>query len=111
MLLGLHTQCSNAGGLAVWISIEIIAIDSPAHPRTPKQATHMRLSHMAAAWTGDAQEVGDTSRTVRVGGHAGGDRVTRYDAARYWRCSTAASNPRRVLDLEKTIPAFTHKTR
>lgn len=105
VFLGLHTQCSYAGGLAVWINIEIIAINSPTHPGTSKQAAHMCLSHVAASWTGHTQEVRDTSRTMRVRGHAGGDRVTRHDAAGHWRCSTAAPDPRRVLDLEeKTIP-------
>lgn len=100
MFLGLHTQRSYAGGLAVWINIEIIAIDSPAHPGAPKQAAHMRLSHVAASWTGHAQEVGDSSRGVGVRGHAGRERLTRHDAARHWRCSAAAADPRGVLDLE-----------
>lgn len=99
VFLGLHTQRSYAGGLAVWINIEIIAIDSTAHPGTSKKAAHMCLSHVAASWTGYAQEVSNTTRTVRVRRHAGGDGVTRHNAARHWRCSTAAPDPRRVLDL------------
>lgn len=101
VFLGLHTQRSYAGGLAVWINIEIIAIDSPAHPGTPKEAAHMCLSHVAAPWTGHAQEVRDASRTVRVRRHAGRDGVTRNNATGNWRCPTAASDPRRVLDLEE----------
>lgn len=101
VFLGLHTQRSYAGGLAVWIGIEIITIDSTAHPRTSKKAAHMRLSHVAASWTGDAQEVSDASWTVRVRWHAGRDGVTGHNAARHRRCSTAAPDPRRILDLEK----------
>lgn len=101
VFLGLHTQRSYAGGLAVWINIEIIAIDSTAHPRTSKKAAHMCLSHVAAPWTGHAQEVSDASGTMRVRRHARGDGVTRYNATRHRRCSTAAPDPRRVLDLEE----------
>ena len=101
VFLGLHTQRSYAGGLAVWINIDIIAIDPPAHCGSPKKAAHMCLSHVAAPWTGHTQEVRDASMTMRVRGHAGGDRVTRHDAARHWRCSTAAPDPRRVLDLKE----------
>lgn len=101
MFFGLHTQRSYAGGFAVWINIEIIAIDSPTDPSAPKQAAHMCLSHVAASWTGYTQEVRDTSGTVMVRGHAGGHRVTRHDAAGHRRCPAAAPYPRRVLNLEK----------
>lgn len=61
----------------------------------------MRLSHVAASWTGHAQEVSDASWTVRVRRHAGRDGVTGHNAARHWRRSTAAPYPRGVLDLDK----------
>lgn len=99
MFLGLHPQRSYAGGFAVWIHVEIVAVDSTSHPRTPKEAAHVRLSHVAAAWTGHAQEIGNARGTVRVRRHARGDGVTRHHTARHRRCPAAASDPRRVLDL------------
>lgn len=101
VFLGLHPQRSYAGGLAVWIHVEVITVDSPADPSTPKKAAHVCLSHVAAPWTGHAQEVRDTARAVRMRGHAGGHRIARHNAAWHWRGSTAAPNPRGVLDLEK----------
>lgn len=100
MFLGLHAQCSYAGGLAVRIHVEIIAVDSSTHAGTSKQAAHVRLPHVAAARTGNAQEVSDASGGVRVGRHAGRDRVAGNDAARHWGRSAAAPDPRRVLDLQ-----------
>lgn len=101
VFLGLHAQRSYAGGFAVWINIEIIAIDSTSHCRTTKKAAHMRLSHVAAAWTGHAQEVSYASRTVRVRRHARGDGVTRHNTTGHRWCSTAAPDPCRVLDLRE----------
>lgn len=83
VFLGLHPQRSYAGGFAVWIHVEIVAIDSTSHPGTPKKAAHVRLSHVAAAWTGHAQEVGNARGTVRVRRHARGDGVARHNAARH----------------------------
>lgn len=108
VFLGLHTQRSYAGGLSIWINIEIIAIDSPTDPSTPKQTAHMSLSHVAASWTWYTQEVRDASRTVRVRGHAGGHRVTRHDTTGHRRCPAAAPYPWRVLDLEKKRRRYFH---
>lgn len=102
MFLGLHTQRSDAGGLAVWINIELIAVDSASHRRTSEEAAHVRLSHVAAAWTGHAQEVSNSPRPVRVGRHARGDWVARHDATWHWRRSAAAPDPRWVLDLKRS---------
>lgn len=106
VFLGLHAQRSYAGGLAVWIDVEIIAVDSTSHGRTSKEAAHVRLSHVAAAGAGHAQEVSHASVAVRVGRHARGDRVARHNTARHWRRSTAAPDPRRVLDLKKLKSYF-----
>lgn len=73
VFLGLHAQRGDAGGLAVWVNVEVIAIDSPADPSTPKQAAHVCLSHVAAPWAGHTQEVRHPSWNVRVRGHAGGN--------------------------------------
>lgn len=103
VFLGLHAQRGDAGGLAVWINVEVVAIDSPTNPSTPKQAAHVCLSHVAAPWAGHTQEVRHPSWNVRVRGHAGGNWITWYNAARHWRGSAAAPNPWRVLDLENNI--------
>lgn len=106
VFLGLHAQRSYAGGLAVWIDVEIVAVDSASHGRTSEKAAHVRLSHVAAAGAGHAQEVRHASGTVRMGRHARGDRVTRHNTARHWRRSAAAPDPRRVLDLKKLKSYF-----
>lgn len=100
VFLGLHPQRSYAGRLAIGINVEVIAVDSPADPGAPKQAAHVCLSHVAAAWTGHAQEVGDASGSVRVRRHAGRDGVAWHHAAWHRGGCTAAPDPRRVLDLE-----------
>lgn len=100
VLFGLHAQRSDAGGLAIRVNVEIIAIDSSPHGRAPEQAAHVRLSHVATAWAGHTQEVGNAGRAVRVGRHAGRDGVARHNAARHWRRSAAAAEPRWVLDLK-----------
>lgn len=110
VFLGLHSQRSYAGGFAVRINVEVIAIDPASHPGTPKKAAHVRLSHVAAAWTGHAQEIGNARGTVRVRRHARGDGVTRHNAAGHRRRSAAASDPRRVLDLRWNSACLRHKT-
>lgn len=110
VFLGLHPQRSYAGGFAVWIHVEIVAVDSTSHPGTPKQAPHVRLSHVAAAWTGHAQEIGHARGAVRVRGHARGDGVTGHNTARHRRRAAAASNPRRVLDLKRNSTWLLHGT-
>lgn len=83
MFLGLHSQCSYAGGFAVRVDVEIVAVDSASHPGTPEKAAHVRLSHVAAAWTGHAQEIGNARGAVGVRRHARGDGVTGHNAARH----------------------------
>lgn len=110
VFLGLHPQRSYAGGFAVWVDVEIIAVDSASHPGTPEKAAHVRLSHVAAAWTGHAQEIGNARGSVRVRRHAGGNGITWHNAARHrWRAA-AASNPRRVLDLKWKSLCLPHVT-
>lgn len=79
VLLGLHAEGSNARGLAVWLAVELVAIEAWAEARCSKQATHVRLAHVTAS-PRDTQEVGDTAgpraRGVGMRGHAGWHRVT-----------------------------------
>lgn len=101
VFLCLHPECGYAGGLAVWIHIEIIAIDSPTHCRTTKKTAHVCLSHVTAARIGNTEEVGH--RSVRMRRHAGRDRVARHNTSWHRRRCTAAADPRRVLDLREDI--------
>lgn len=79
VLLGLHAESSNARGLAVWLAIELVAVEAWAEARCSKQATHVCLAHVTAS-PRDTQEVGDTAgpraRGVGVRGHAGWHWVT-----------------------------------
>lgn len=87
VLLGLHAQGRDARGLAVWLPVELVAIEAGAEARCSKQATHVRLAHMAAG-PRDTQEVGDATgpraRGMGVRGHAGWHRVTGDHAGWHW---------------------------
>lgn len=102
VLLGLHAEGSDARGLAVWLAVELVAIEAWAEARCSKQATHVRLAHVAAS-PRDTQEVGDTAgsraRGVRVRGHAGWHWVTGDHAGWHWRGSPIVANPGWVLNL------------
>lgn len=100
VLLCLHPQGCDAGGLAVRLTVQLVAIEARADPSSAKQTAHVSLSHVAA-WAGDAQKLGDSTGRVGVsmGGHAGGHRVTGDHAGRHRRGSTIVPNPGWVLDL------------
>lgn len=106
VFLGLHAQRGDAGGLAIGVDVEIVAVDTAPHGGAPKEAAHVRLSHVAAAGAGHAQEVGDAGGAVRVGRHAGRDGVAGHNAARHRGRSAAAAEPRRVLDLKTSTSGF-----
>ena len=100
VLFGLHAQGGDAGGLAVRVHVEVVSVDARAYPLgPPEQAAHVCLSHVAPR-AGHAQEVRHTAAGVGVRGHAGGDSVTGHHTARDGGSSTAATNPRWVLDLK-----------
>ena len=100
VLLGLHAQSGDAGGLAVRVHVEVVSIDARAHPLgPPEQAAHVCLSHVAPR-AGHAQEVRHTAAGVGVRGHAGGDSVTGHHTARDGGGSVTSTNPRWVLDLK-----------
>lgn len=98
-----HPECRDAGTLTVGFSVQVVPVYSGSHPRAAEEAAHVRLTYMRAG-TWNAEELRDSPGGVRmgVGGHAGGDGVTRDHAGRYWRTTVVVPNPRRVLDLEKS---------
>ena len=49
MLLGLHAEGRDARSLAVWLPVELIAIEARAEARGSEQAAHVRLAHVAAS--------------------------------------------------------------
>lgn len=102
VLLGLHAQGGDARGLAVWLAVELVAVEARAEARRSKQATHVRLAHVTAS-PGDAQEVGDAAgpraRGVGMRGHAGWHRVAGDHAGRNGGGSPIVANPGRVLNL------------
>lgn len=111
VFLGLHAQRSYAGGFAVWINVEIVAVDSASHAGAPEKAAHVRLSHVAAAWAGHAEEIGNARGAVGVRRHARGDGVAGHNAARHRGRSAAAPDPRRVLDLKGKSTGLLHTER
>lgn len=100
VLLCFHPQGSDAGGLAVRLAVQLIAIEARAHPSCAKEATHVSLSHVAAG-AGDAEELGDTTGCVGVtmGGHAGGHCLAGDNAGRHRGGSAIVADPGGVLDL------------
>lgn len=104
MLLGLHAEGRDARRLAVRLPVELVAVEAGAEARCSKQASHVRLAHVAAR-PGDAQEVGDAAgpraRGVGVRGHAGGHRVTGHHAGWHRRGSPVVADPGRVLNLQR----------
>lgn len=100
MLLRLHPQGRDAGALAVRLAVQLVAIEAGADAGCAKEATHVSLAHVAAG-TGDTEEVGDTASRVgmRVGGHAGGHRLTGDDASGHRGGGSVVANPGGVLDL------------
>lgn len=103
VLLGFHAQCSNARGLAVWLSIHLVAIEARTEASCSKQAAHVCLAHMAAS-PRDTQEVGDAAgpraRRMSMRGHTGRHWVTRDHTGWHRRGGPIVANPGRVLDLE-----------
>lgn len=97
MLLGFHAQSCNAGGLAVRVHVEIVRVDAGG---SAEQAAHVRLSHVSPG-AGNTQEVRHPAGRVGVRSHAGGNGVAGDNTAWNRRRSTAATEPRRVLDLEE----------
>lgn len=101
VLFGLHAQSGDAGRLAVRVHVEIVRVDAPGHAGgSPEQAAHVRLSNVTPG-ARDAQEVRDAAGRVGVRGHTGSHRVAGHHAARDWRGCAAASDPGRVLDLQR----------
>lgn len=102
VLLGLHAQCSNARGLAVWLAVHLVAIEARTEASCSKQAAHMCLAQVTAS-PRDTQEVGDAAgpgaRRVSVRGHAGRHWVTGDHTGRHWRGSPIVANPGWVLNL------------
>lgn len=88
MFFSLHPQGSDAGGFAVGLCVEVVAVDA----RVAKEAAHVRLSHVTPR-AGHTQEVGDAAARVWVRGHAGGHRVAGNHAAWHWRRCTATPDP------------------
>jgi len=101
VLLCFHPQGSDAGGLAVRLAVQLVAVEARAHPGRAKEATHVSLSHVAAG-AGDAEELGDAAGCVGVsmGGHAGGHCLAGDDAGRHGGRGAVVADPGRVLDLE-----------
>lgn len=87
VLLGLHAEGRDARRLAVWLTVELVAVEARVEARGSKQAAHVRLAHVAAS-PRDTQEVGDAAGPgaggVSVRGHAGGHRVTGDHARWHW---------------------------
>lgn len=100
MLLRFHPQGSDAGGLAVRLAVELVAIEAGAHPGRAEEAAHVSLSHVAAG-PGDPEELGDAAGRVGVsmGGHAGRHRLAGHDAGRHGGGGSVVANPGGVLDL------------
>lgn len=111
MLLRLHPQGSDAGGLAVRLAVQLVAIEAGADAGRAEEAAHVRLAHVAAG-AGDAEEVGDAAGRVgmSVGGHAGGHRLAGDDAGGHGGGSTVVADPGGVLDLrggeERSVRAW-----
>lgn len=100
MLLCFHPQGSNAGGLAVRLAVQLVAIEAGAHPGCAEEAAHVSLSHVAAG-PGDPKELGDAAGRmgVSMGGHAGGHRLAGDHAGRHRGGCSIVADPRGVLDL------------
>lgn len=100
MLLCFHPQGSDAGGLAVRLAVQLVAIEAGAHPGRAEETAHVSLSHVAAG-AGDTEELRDaTSRVgVSMGGHAGGHRLAGDDAGGHGGGSSVVANPGGILDL------------
>lgn len=100
MLLGLHAQSGDTGGLAVRVHVEIVGVDACRHAGRPsKQAAHVSLSHVTPG-TWHAQKIGDPAGRVGVRCHTGSHSVAGHNTARHRRRCAAATNPRRVLNLK-----------
>lgn len=101
VLLRFHPQGSDAGGLAVRLAVQLVAIEAGAHPGRAEEAAHVSLSHVAAG-PGDSQELGDAAGRVGVGmgGHAGGHRLAGDHAGGHGGGGSVVANPGGVLDLE-----------
>lgn len=102
VLLGLHAQCSDARGLAVWLAVHLVAIEARTEASCSKQAAHVCLAHVTAS-PRDTQEVGDAAgpraRRMSMRGHTGRHRVTGDHTGWHWRGSPIVANPGRVLNL------------
>lgn len=70
VFLGLHAQSGDARRLPVRVHVQIVSVDAGAHAWTPEQTAHVALSHVTP-WTGHAQEIGHSARSVGVRGHTG----------------------------------------
>lgn len=100
VLFGLHAQSGNTGGLAVRVHVKIISIDAGCHTRrSSEQAAHMSLSHVTSG-TRHTQKIGHPTGGVGMRRHTGSHSVTGHNTAWHWRGCTAATNPRRILDLK-----------
>lgn len=100
VLLCFHPQGSDAGGLAVRLAVQLVAIEAGAHPGCAEEAAHVSLSHVAAG-PGDPEELGDAAGRmgVSMGGHAGGHRLAGDHAGRHGGGGSIVANPGGVLDL------------
>lgn len=100
MLLRFHPQGSDAGGLAVRLAVQLVAVEAGAHPGGTEEAAHVSLSHVAAG-ARDAEELGDAAGRVRVsmGGHAGGHRLAGDHTGGHRGGGSVVANPGGILDL------------
>lgn len=100
VLLRFHPQGSDAGGLAVRLAVQLVAIEARAHPGCAEEAAHVSLSHVAAR-PGDSKELGDAAGRVGVGmrGHAGRHRLAGDHAGWHRGGGSVVANPGGVLDL------------
>lgn len=97
VLLRLHPQGSDAGGLAVRLAVQLVAIEAGAHPGRAEEAAHVSLSHVAAG----PEELGDAAGRVgmSMGGHAGGHRLAGDHAGGHRGGGSVVADPGGVLDL------------
>lgn len=95
-----HSQRRNAGRFSVRVHVQIIPINASAHAWTPKQAAHVRLSHVTSR-SRHSQELRHSARSMWMRRHARSDRVARYNAAWNRRRRTAGAYPRGVLNLQQ----------
>lgn len=100
VLLRFHPQGSDAGGLAVRLAVQLVAVEAGAHAGCAEEAAHVSLSHVAAG-PGDPEKLGDAAGRVgmSMGGHARGHRLAGHDAGWHGGGGSVVANPGGVLDL------------